>query len=168
MLIEMKVSGITLDPFTNAPIVILKDIDDKNALPVWIGVLEASAIATELEDVKFSRPMTHDLMKTILTSAGVTVERIEVVDIRDNVFYAEIHVRSEAGIMVLDARPSDAIAIALRMNSPIFVDTRVLDKSRNIDMRTRAGRAEDNDGGSADLEEFLDELTTDDFGKYKM
>jgi len=168
MLIEMKVSGITLDPFTNAPIVILKDVDDKNALPVWIGVLEASAIATEIEDIKFSRPMTHDLLKTMLTQAGGTVERIEVVDLKDNVFYAEIHVRSAAGPMVLDARPSDAIAIALRMNSPIFVDTRVLDKSKNIDMRSRTERASAGDGSAEDLEEMLGDLSSEEFGKYKM
>src|SRR3990172_8255934 len=115
MFLEMRVFGITIAPFTNAPIVILKDLEKKNALPVWIGVLEASAIAAELEKIQFSRPMTHDLMREMLKSMNVSIARIEVNDIKDNVYYATIHMASSGNTFVVDARPSDAIALALRM-----------------------------------------------------
>jgi len=161
----MKVFGVTLDPFTNAPIVILKDLEEKNALPVWIGVLEASAIATELENVRFSRPMTHDLLRSLLTETDTRVNKVEVNDLKDNVYYATIHLDSLNGPLVLDARPSDAIAIALRMKSPIFVDSKVLDKSRSIEL-TGSGR--EKGAGSKDILDMLDELSPEDFGKYKM
>ncbi|HLC18385.1 MAG TPA: bifunctional nuclease family protein [Thermodesulfobacteriota bacterium] len=165
MFLEMRVFGITIDPFTNAPIVILKDLEEKNSLPVWIGVLEASAIAAELEKIQFSRPMTHDLMKNILRNLDISVDRIEVSDLKDNVYYARIHLNSLGNPFVVDARPSDAIALALRMSSPIFVDTKVLDKSKTVDMRAedlKKGR------GSKDLLDMLEELSPEDFGKYKM
>ncbi|HXI10014.1 MAG TPA: bifunctional nuclease family protein [Thermodesulfobacteriota bacterium] len=165
MLLEMKVSGLAIDPFTNVPIVILKDMEDKNSLPVWIGVLEASAIASELEKIQFSRPMTHDLLKEVLRNTKSTVTRIEVVDLRENVYYATIHMDTGAGSFVLDARPSDAIALALRTRSPIFVDSKVLEKSRNIDMRSEKGKGED---GEKDYIETLEDLSPGDFGKYKM
>lgn len=172
MLIEMKVFGITLDPFTNAPIVILKDLEEKSTLPVWIGVLEASAIATELENVKFSRPMTHDLMKEILKESSVGVSRVEVNDLRDNVYYATIHLDSPEGTRELDARPSDAIALALRMDSPIFVDSTVMDKSKNMEMREseKQDREASRQTGtrSKDLLDMLEELSPEDFSKYKM
>ncbi len=164
MLLEMKVFGLTIDPFTNAPIVILKDKEEKNALPIWIGVLEASAIATELENIKFTRPMTHDLLKDILTSIDVSVRKIEVNDLRDNVYYATIHLTTRDKDHMIDARPSDAIALALRTGSPIYVDTKVLDKSKNIDMRS----SKDKGAGSKDLLDMLEELSPDAFGKYKM
>ncbi|MBI5344120.1 MAG: bifunctional nuclease family protein, partial [Deltaproteobacteria bacterium] len=160
---EMKVFGLTIDPFTNAPIVILKDMDEKNALPVWIGVLESSAIAAELEKIQFSRPMTHDLVREILKTMQIDVTKIEVNDLKDNVYYATIHMASKGTAFTVDARPSDAIALALRMSSPIFVDTRVLDKSKSIDMR-----AEGKQGSAKDLIEMLDQLSPDEFGKYKM
>lgn len=165
MLLEMKVSGLTIDPFTNVPIVILKDMEEKNSLPVWIGVLEASAIASELEQIQFSRPMTHDLLKEVLKNIKVTVTRIEVVDLRENVYYATIHMAAENSSFILDARPSDAIALALRTRSPIFVDSRVLDKSKSIDMRAAHGGVED---GEKDFIETLEDLSPGDFGKYKM
>lgn len=160
---EMKVFGLTIDPFTNVPIVILKDADEKNALPVWIGVLEASAIASELEKVHFSRPMTHDLIREVLKNLEVTVTKIEVCDLKDNVYYAIIHMASRAGSFTLDARPSDAIAVALRANAPIFVDSRVIEKSKNIDMRK-------DDKKSMDLEspEDLENLSPENYTKYKM
>lgn len=161
----MKVSGLTIDPFTNVPIVILKDMEEKNSLPVWIGVLEASAIASELEKIQFSRPMTHDLMKEVLRNIKATVTRIEVVDLRENVYYATIHMATENSSFVLDARPSDAIALALRTRSPIFVDSSVLEKSRSIDMRSEKVKGEDID---KDFVETLEDLSPGDFGKYKM
>ncbi len=164
MYLEMKVFGVTVDPFTNVPIVILKDSDEKNALPVWIGVLEASAIASELEKIHFSRPMTHDLLKEVLKNLDVTVKKIEVNDLKDNVYYAAIHMAGKSGSFILDARPSDAIALALRMGAPIFVDTCVLEKSRSMDL-SKQGRQ---DIASADLADTLDDLPPEDFGKYKM
>ncbi len=166
MLVEMKVFALTVDPFTNGPIVILKDLKDKNALPVWIGALEASAITSELENVEFSRPMTHDLITKILKMVGVRVEKIEVNDMHENVFYARIFMESDSGPMVLDARPSDAIAIALRTDSAIFVDTKVLDKSKSIDMRTNdmVQTAETPE----ELLNMLEEFEPEEFGKYKM
>lgn len=167
MLLKMKVSGLTVDPFTNVPIVILKDTDEKNVLPVWIGVLEASAIASELERIQFSRPMTHDLMKEILKNVDVKVKKIEVNDLKDNIYYATMYMSTNDGDFTVDARPSDAIAIALRMNSPIYVDTKVIDKSKNADI----GVSSDNDKkdkGSKDLVELLEKLSPGDFSKYKM
>lgn len=160
----MKVFGLTIDPFTNAPIVILKDMDEKNALPVWIGVLEASAIASELEKIHFSRPMTHDLLREIFKSMSISVMKIEVNDLKDNVYYASIHMALNGAAVVIDARPSDAIAIALRMKSPIFVDTKVLDKSKSIEAG-RDGRKETASGEPGDM---LDALSPEEFGKYKM
>ncbi len=159
----MKVFGLTIDPFTNVPIVILKDQEEKNALPVWIGVLEASAIASELEKVQFSRPMTHDLLKEILKNLSVTVNKIEVNDLKDNVYYATIHMTGKDGAeFSLDARPSDAIAIALRTNSLIFVDSKVLEKSKSIDMRG------EKKGSGKDFLDSLEDFSPGDFGKYKM
>lgn len=165
MLLQMKVHGLTIDPFTNVPIVILKDFDEKNALPVWIGVLEASAIASELEKIQFSRPMTHDLMRDVLKNVKVTVSRIEVTDLRDNVYYATIHMSSAEGAFTLDARPSDAIALALRTSSPIFVDSKVLDKSRSMDVKADQGKKGEKAEGGIDN---LENMTAENFGKYKM
>lgn len=159
----MKVFGITIDPFTNVPIVILKDVEEKNALPVWIGVLEASAIASELEKIQFSRPMTHDLLREIFKSLGVRIEKIEVVDLKDNVYYANIHMTVKGEGFVLDARPSDAIAIALRTGAPIFVEEKVIERSKTIDLR-----AEGKEGSAKELLESLEEMSPGDFSKYKM
>ncbi len=167
MLLEMKVSGLAIDPFTNVPIVILKDADEKNVLPVWIGVLEASAIASELEKIQFSRPMTHDLMKEILKNVNVKVKKVEVNDLKDNIYYATMYMTTGAGDFTIDARPSDAIAMALRTSSPIFVDSKVLDKSRNIDFSGAADKKKKGKGTKG-LAELLEELSPGDFGKYKM
>ena len=165
MLLEMKVVGLTIDPFTNAPIVILKDMDEKHALPVWIGVLEASAIAAEIENIRFSRPMTHDLVKEMLDTLDISITKIEVNDLRDNVYYARIHLASNENDYSVDARPSDAIALALRMSSPIFVDMKVIDKSKDMKMKNVSMET---GGGSKELLDMLDELSPDEFGKYKM
>jgi len=162
MLLKMKVTGLTIDPFSNAPIVILKDHEDKNALPIWIGLLEASAIASELEKLQFSRPMTHDLIKDILQRMNITVTKIEVTDLKDNVYYASIHMERGGDTYKIDARPSDAIALALRVSSPIYVDTKVIDKSKDIDLRDEKGK------DKKKWLEMLEELSPDAFGKYKM
>ena len=161
----MKVFGLTIDPFTNAPIVILKDEGEKQTLPVWIGVLEASAIASELEKVQFSRPMTHDLLRDILKTTGAVVKKIEIIDLKDNVFYATIYMELADGrISLIDARPSDAIAIALRAGASILVDSEVIEKSKSVDMAETGKKPR----GSKDFLDSLEDLSPGDFGKYKM
>jgi len=166
MLIKMKVSGLTIDPLTNTPIVILKDMQEKKAIPIWIGLFEASAIATELEKITFSRPMTHDLLTDILRVLGVEVTKIEINDLRNNTFFANIYLVKDGKNLVIDARPSDAIAIALRANAPIFVDDKVIEKSRNVDFGTKLTDLDKLKDEK--LKEFLENLSPDDFGKYKM
>ncbi len=129
MLIEMKVASLTVDPFTNMPILILRD-GAGQTLPIWIGMGEASAIATELERIQLDRPMTHDLMKTILGLCAIQVERVEVHDLRNETFFATLFlVRPDGSRLAIDARPSDAIALAMRARAPIFVATKVVDKA---------------------------------------
>jgi bifunctional DNase/RNase len=135
MLIDMKVSQLAVDPFTNMPIVILKDQDGRQAVPIWIGLVEASAIATELENIHLDRPMTHDLMKNVLGRCGICVDRVEVHDLRQNTFFATIYFRKPDGeVVAVDARPSDAIALALRTDASILVAKEVIDKTRRIDL----------------------------------
>ena len=166
MLIEMKVSGLTIDPVTNTPIVILKDMEGKKVIPIWIGLFEASAIATELEKINFPRPMTHDLISEILKAIDVKVTRVEINDLKNNTFFANIYIHKEGRNIVVDARPSDAIAIALRIDAPIFVDEKVIKKSRDVDFGTKIT---DLDNFKKEkLREFLDNLSPEDFGKYKM
>ena len=165
MLLEMRVFGLAIDPFNNTPIIILKDADDKNVLPIWIGPLEASAIATELEKIQLARPMTHDLLKEIFKNLGITVSKIEITDLEDNVYYAVIHLASGNNCYLIDARPSDAIAVALRANSPIFVEKKVLEKSKNIDAAKHAPKDGKSQAGWLDM---LENLSPENFGKYKM
>ncbi len=132
MLIEMKVASLTVDPFTNMPILILRD-GQGETLPVWIGVVEASAIATELERIQLDRPMTHDLMKTILGLCAIQVDRIEIHDLRNETFFATLFlIRPDGSRLAIDARPSDAIALAMRANAPIFVAKKVVEKARRL------------------------------------
>lgn len=166
MFIEMRVSGLTMDPITNTPIVILKDLEEKKAIPIWIGIFEASAIATEIEKITFSRPMTHDLLTEIVKVLKTEVTRVEIHDLRNNTFFANIHLLREGNRIIVDARPSDAIAIALRVGAPIYVDDKVVEKSRNVDFGTKMT---DLDRLKKEkLAEFLENLSPEDFGKYKM
>ena len=166
MLIEMKVSGLTIDPITNTPIVILKDMQNNKAIPIWIGLFEASAIATEMEKIAFSRPMTHDLFNECLKALAVTVNKIVIADIRNNTFFANIYLSKEGQNFTIDARPSDAIALALRAHAPIFVDEAVIEKSRSVDFGIKIS---DLDKMKEDkIKEFLENLSAEDFGKYKM
>lgn len=158
MFLQMKVSGIALDPFTNTPIVILKDTTNEKTLPIWIGFMEASSIAMELEKTPRLRPITHDLVKNLIEKLGFLVSKIEVTDLRNDTFYASLYLNKESEEYVLDARPSDAIAIALRTDSPIFVNEEVLDKSKNIEI----------DEDREKLDKLLEEMSDSDFGKYKM
>ena len=158
MFLQMKVSGIALDPFTNTPIVILKDSTNEKTLPIWIGFMEASSIAMELEKTPRIRPITHDLVKNLIEKLGFLVSKIEVTDLRNDTFYACLHLKRESEEYVLDARPSDAIAIALRTDSPIFVNEEVLNKAKSIEI----------DEDKEKLEELLEQMPEGDFGKYKM
>jgi uncharacterized protein len=162
---EMKVAGITVDPFTNTPIVLLKDLEEKDVLPIWIGLLEASSIATALENINTPRPMTHDLLKNILDNLGVKVLKIEVNDLKDNTYYALIHFDVNKKRLVMDSRPSDAIAIALRTAAPIFVEEAVIKKSAKVDLTTKGDKVVTD---TTEWEDILENLSSDDFGKYKM
>jgi bifunctional DNase/RNase len=166
MLIEMKVSGLTIDPITNTPIVILKDLQERKAIPIWIGLFEASAIATEMEKINFSRPMTHDLMNDILKILNVEITSVEICDLRNNTFFASIHLIRNGERFVVDARPSDAIALALRAKAQIFVDDKVLEKSRTIDFGVKTTELDKLKEDK--LKEFLENLSPEEFGKYKM
>jgi bifunctional DNase/RNase len=161
----MLVSGLTLDPLTNSPIVILKEVDGDRTLPIWIGLLEATAIASELEGIKFSRPMTHDLLKTIIDRIDIEINKVEVCDLKNNTYYALIHLIHEGKEISIDARPSDALALSLRVDAPIFVDEEVIKKSKQIDLTTDP---EDKTEQGKKWQEILERLDPEDFGKYKM
>ncbi|MGD2126331.1 MAG: bifunctional nuclease family protein [Desulfobacteraceae bacterium] len=165
MLRPMVVSGLTVDPLTNSPIVILKEIDGERTLPIWIGLLEATAIASELEGIKFSRPMTHDLLKNIMALIDVKVKKVEVCDLKNNTYYALIHINHKGKEISIDARPSDALALSLRVDAPIFVAEEVIDKSAQIDLKAEP---EDKTEQGKKWQEILEKLNPEDFGKYKM
>lgn len=162
---EMKVSGLVMDPQTNTPILILKDLRDETSLPIWIGLLEATSIATELERIQFPRPMTHDLLKNCFDHLNVQVERIEVCDLRNNTYFALIYLKNNDQVSPIDARPSDAIAMALRTNAPIYVKEEVLTKSQKNDATPRPILDKENKEKWA---EILEQLDPEDFSKYKM
>ena len=161
MMIGMTVRGIALDPITNMPIIILKDQDEKRALPIWVGIFEANAIALELEKIATPRPMTHDLIKNILDGVGASVQQIVINDLKENTFFAVIEVNYNGNVVNIDSRPSDAIALALRLNAPIFVTDKVVSKAKSMDI---AAETEDSDR----WREWLENLKPEDFGKYKM
>lgn len=161
---KMTVSGLVMDPQTNTPIVILKDVQSNANLPIWIGLLEATSIATQLEKIQFPRPMTHDLMKNVFDQLNVEVERIEVCDLKDNTYYALIYLKADGDVRPIDARPSDAIAIALRTNAPIYVKDDVLQKSSQSEEKQKIFRKEDKEK----LSELLEKMDPEDFSKYKM
>jgi bifunctional DNase/RNase len=165
MLRPMVISELTVDPLTNSPIVILKEIDGERTLPIWIGLLEATAIASELEGIKFSRPMTHDLLRSMMESIDVRVNKVEVCDLRDNTYYALIHLTHNGKKISIDARPSDALALSLRVKAPIFVAEEVISKSKQIDL---TAEAEDKSEQGKKWQEILEKLNPEDFGKYKM
>ena len=165
--ILMTVGGLTLDPVTKTPIVILKDSENKLNLPIWIGLLEATAMATELEGIKMARPMTHDLLRSLLGELGASVEAIEVTDLRDNTYYAPIHLEIDGRRLAIDCRPSDAISLALRTKSPIYVAKKVLESSSVLQQME-----DDKDQNLSNVSrdkwaEILEKMAPDDF-KYKM
>jgi bifunctional DNase/RNase len=165
MLKPMVISGLTVDPLTNSPIVLLKEVEGQRTLPIWIGLLEATAIASELEGIKFSRPMTHDLLKNIMGVMNVKVNRVEVCDLKNNTYFAVIHINHNGKEMSIDARPSDALAISLRMGAPIFVAEDVIKKSSQVEIKAEP---DDTSEQGKKWQEILEKLNPEDFGKYKM
>ena len=161
MLIEMSIKGLMVDPITNMPIVILKDKQGDRVLPIWVGIFEANAIALQIENIATPRPMTHDLLRNIITDLEGQVDRIVVSDLKENTFYAVIHLSVRGERVAVDARPSDAIALALRTRSPILVDETVIDNAKTVDFT--AERAD-----SDRLQKWLESLDPDELGKYKM
>lgn len=165
MLHEMTVAGLAVDPSSNAPILILNSKDEEFSVPIWIGLMEAAAIASVLQNIEFDRPMTHDLFRNFIEQAGVSVPRIEVSDLRENTFYAKILCNSKDGEFVVDARPSDAIALALRLKADIYVDDMVVQQ-----LKVKNGEYEvaDNSDQGQKWAEYLENLSPEDFGKYKV
>ncbi len=158
MTLEMKVKYLTFDPSSNGFVVLLSDLENKHALPIWIGPFEANAIALKLKDVYSHRPMTHDLIRNILSLFRSEIVKIEVMDLRENTYYALIHIKAEGKEIAIDSRPSDAIAVALGAGAPIYVTTEVLSKAKTIEL----DKAMEED----QLKEWLESLNPDDF-KYK-
>ncbi len=161
MEVEMKIRGLMMDPVTQMPIVVLKDVQGSAVLPIWVGAYEANAIALEIEKVQTPRPMTHDLLKNVFLGLDVRVQKIVVNDLRDDTFYALIWVERSGEIMSIDSRPSDALALALRMDCPIYVDEIVL---KNSKVSTALSEKNTNE----QLRNWLEGLSDDDLGRYKM
>ena len=161
MPVRMLIKGLMMDPVTNVPIVILKGIDTNTLLPIWVGVYEANAIALEIEKITTPRPMTHDLIKNVLTGLECSVNKVVVSQLKDDTFYALICVERDGQMMTIDSRPSDALALALRMDCPIFVDEQVLKNSKVSSALTERTTNEQ-------LRNWLEGLSDDDMGRYKM
>ena len=166
MWLEMKVKQLALDPLSNMPMIVLRDEEEKRSLPIWVGLAEANAIALELEKIPTQRPMTHDLIKNILEAVDARVTKVVVTDLRENTFYAVIHLRLGNNELTVDSRPSDAIALALRVEAPIFVAEAVLDKAESVEVKV----SKDTEGGgkvddSAQVKEWLESLKPGDFDK---
>ena len=161
MLIEMTIKGLMVDPITNTPIVILKDKAGDRVLPIWVGVFEANAIALQIENVATPRPMTHDLLRNIITDLDGRVDRIVVSDLKDNTFFALIHLTVKGEGIAVDARPSDAIALALRTRAPILVEESVIDNAKTVDF---GSERLDNDK----VQKWLESLDPAELPKYKM
>ena len=165
MLHKVSIASMAIDPTSNTPIIILKLAKGDKAIPIWIGLLEATSIASALKDIKFDRPMTHDLFKNLIENLNMVVSKVEVCDLRNNTFYAKIYFTSPERNFSMDARPSDAIAIALRFQAPIYVDDKIIEKSQVIDAdyemtnKTEEGKK---------WAEYLENLSPEDFGKYKV
>jgi len=157
----MKIKGLMIDPITNMPIIILRDPTSSAVLPIWVGIFEANAIALQIEKIVTPRPMTHDLLKSMINGLQATVEKIVITDLKENTFYAQIYLNREGVVLPIDSRPSDAIALALRTGSPIFVNTEVIERAKNTDLTKDAGESER-------IRKWLENLDPDEMGKYEM
>ncbi len=161
MQIEMTIKGLMVDPITNMPIIILRDKDGQKVLPIWVGIFEANAIALQIENVATPRPMTHDLLKNVISDLEASVQKVVVCDLKENTFYALIHILVNGQTVAVDARPSDAIALALRAKAPIFVEDTVIENARTLDITTEKA-------DSDRLQKWLESLDPEELGKYKM
>lgn len=161
MAIEMKIKGLMIDPITNMPIVILKNISGESVLPIWVGIFEANAIALQVEDITTPRPMTHDLIKSILDDLDATLQKVVISELKDSTFYANIFIQRNGKTLKIDSRPSDAIALALRTNATIFVEESVVEQAKSIDLTNDTGE-------TVRLKKLLENLTVDDLGQYEM
>jgi bifunctional DNase/RNase len=161
MEVEMKIRGLTMDPVTQMPIVVLKDVNGGTVLPIWVGIFEANAIALEIEKVSTPRPMTHDLLKTVLVGLHTGVKKIVVNELKDDTFYALIWLERDGELISVDSRPSDALALALRLDCPIYVDDSVLKSSKTTNSTTDKAREDE-------LRKLLEGLNDDELGRYKM
>jgi bifunctional DNase/RNase len=161
MQIEMTIKGLMVDPITNMPIVILRDKDGNRVLPIWVGIFEANAIALQIENIATPRPMTHDLLRNVIQDLKAAVQKIVVCDLQENTFYALIYLSLNGDTVAIDARPSDAIALALRTKAPIYVEETVIDHAKPADFSSE-------NADSDRLHKWLESLDPDDLGKYKM
>jgi bifunctional DNase/RNase len=161
MQIEMTIKGLMVDPVTNTPIIILRDEQGQRVLPIWVGLFEANAIALQIENVSTPRPMTHDLLRNVIHDLHAAVEKVVVCDLRENTFYALIYLTAAGATLAIDARPSDAIALALRSRAPIFVEDAVIDRAKTVDVMSEKTDADR-------LQKWLESLDSEDLGKYKM
>jgi bifunctional DNase/RNase len=161
MQIEMSIKGLMVDPITNMPIVILRDKDGQKVLPIWVGIFEANAIALQIENIATPRPMTHDLLRNVIQDLKASVQKVVVCDLQENTFYALIYLSLNGDTLAIDARPSDAIALALRTRAPIFVEDAVIDHAKTVDFTSETNDADR-------LQKWLESLDPDDLGKYKM
>jgi hypothetical protein len=161
MEVEVKIRGLMMDPVTNMPVVVLKESQGAAILPIWVGIYEANAIALEIEKVQTPRPMTHDLLKNVLIGLNVHVQRVVVCDLKEDTFYALIWMERDGETMSLDSRPSDALALALRLDCPIFVEDEVLKNSKMSSSATEKSSTEE-------LRKWLENLNDEDLGRYKM
>ena len=161
MEVEMKIRGLMMDPVTNMPIVVLKDVTGDSVLPIWVGIYEANAIALEIEKVNTPRPMTHDLIKILLMGLDASIRKVVVSELRDDTFYALIWLEREGNLISVDSRPSDALALALRHDCPIYVDEKVLQSSKNS--ATVSDKV-----NNEELKKWLENLNDEDLGRYKM
>src|SRR5690349_6418256 len=161
MEVEMKIRGFMLDPVANTPIVILKDTSSETVLPIWVGVFEAQAMQLEIEKITTPRPMTHDLIKNVLTGLEAQVHKVVITELRDDTFYAVIWLEREGKAVSIDSRPSDALALALRVDCPIFVEDEVLKSSKLASQVSDRVSAEE-------LRKWLENLNDEDLGRYKM
>ena len=160
-MVKMEIKGLLMDPVSNMPVVILRDAADGVFLPIWVGIFEANAIALEMEKIATPRPMTHDLLKNLLEELDATVDRVVINELKENTFFARIHLVRGDRRWSVDSRPSDAIALALRARAEIFVEEEVLEKSKSL-------RVEGADGDPERLKKWLEEVNPEDLGKYRM
>jgi bifunctional DNase/RNase len=160
MLIEMSIKGLMVDPVTNMPIVLLRDADNQRVLPIWVGPVEANAIALQVENIAPPRPMAHDLLRNVLAELGARLTRVVISDLRESTFFAYLELQRNGETIFVDARPSDALALSIRTRTPVFVDTKVLDRSRSTEVTSEQADQER-------LQRWLESLDPDDLG-YKM